>query len=88
VIVRDVDQTARSVEQVFGVRVPPAQTAGPISWPENPAGAHLQWRVKLTSFDLAGLTIELVEPLEGPGPRARLVSRPRADGAAGRRHGS
>lgn len=75
IIVRDVDQTAKQFEDVFGVKVPPAQTAGPISWPENPAGPNVQWRVKLTSFSLAGLTIELVEPLDGPGPHRAHLER-------------
>ena len=72
IIVRDVDRAARSFEDVFGVTVPQARESGLTSWPDNPAGP-VQWRVKLTSFKMGALTLELVEPLDGPGPhRAHL----------------
>ena len=67
VIVHDIDETARVFEDVLGVTVPPAREAGPISWPGNPAGP-VEWHLKLTSFQLGSLTIELVEPVTGPGP--------------------
>lgn len=71
----DVDQTAKRFQEVFGVTVPPARASGPISWPDNPAGPGVQWSVKLTSFPLGGLTIELVEPVSGPGPHRAHLDR-------------
>lgn len=73
VIVRDIDKSAKTFEEVFGVSVPPARASGLVSWPENPAGP-VQWRVRLTSFQIGGVTIELVEPVEGPGPHQAFLS--------------
>ena len=74
IMVHDVDATARVFEDVFGVTVPPAREAGPISWPDNPAGP-VEWYVKLTSFQLGSLTLELVEPVTGPGPHQAHIDR-------------
>src|SRR5262245_47975992 len=70
VIVHDLDKTAKTIEDVFGVKIPPA-TTGLTKW-DGPTGPA-QWRVKLTSFKLGTMTLELVEPVEGTGPhRAHL----------------
>ena len=74
IIVHDVDKTAKVFEEMFSVTVPPARTSPPISWAGNPAGP-VQWRVKLTSFALGNMTIELVEPLDGPGPHRAFLEK-------------
>src|SRR5262245_17001959 len=75
IIVNDIDKTAKKFEEVFGITVPPINTSGMTSWADNPAGANVQWRVKLVSFTLGSMTIELVEPLEGPGPHRAFLDR-------------
>jgi catechol 2,3-dioxygenase-like lactoylglutathione lyase family enzyme len=74
VIVDDIERAARTYRDVFGVQVPPARDAGPNSWPGNPAG-DVQWTLKLTSFKLGTTTIELVQPLVGPGPHRNHLER-------------
>ena len=75
IIVHDIEKTARKFEEVFGIKVPPINTSGMTSWADNPAGANVQWRVKLVSFPIGHMTIELVEPLEGPGPHRAFLDK-------------
>ena len=74
IIVQDIEKSAQTFHDVFGVTVPPASLSGPISWPENPAGP-VQWSVKLTTFKLGSLTVELVEPVNGPGPHRAFLNK-------------
>lgn len=72
VIVRDVDATVRRMEETFGIRIPAPFVSGKTVWNGDPSGPK-EWRVKLTSFVLGGVTLELVEPLDEAGPhRAHL----------------
>ncbi|MGE0394871.1 MAG: VOC family protein [Vicinamibacterales bacterium] len=73
IIVRDVDEAAKTWSRVFGVTVPPPKASGYTEW----TGAHTpgRWRVKLTSFQLGQMTIELVEPLDAAGPHRAHLDR-------------
>jgi catechol 2,3-dioxygenase-like lactoylglutathione lyase family enzyme len=75
VIVHDIEKTSRMFHDVFGVTVPPIQTSQRITWPENPAGPDVAWRVRLTTLRLGTLAIELVQPLEGAGPHRAHLER-------------
>ncbi len=73
VIVKDVDATVKQFEQVFGITVPPAKASGYTQWTTD--AGPVQWRVKLTSFTLGSLTLELVEPLDSAGPHRAHLDR-------------
>jgi len=74
VIVRDVDATAQRIRETLGADVPPAFTSGKTVWTGDPSGPT-SWRVKLTSFTLGELTVELVEPLDAAGPHRAHLER-------------
>lgn len=74
VIVRDVDATVARMERTFGVSIPPATVSGTTTWTGDPAGPQA-WRVKLTSFQLGTMTLELVEPLDNAGPHRAHLDR-------------
>ncbi len=73
VIVKDVDATAKRFEEVFGITVPPAKASSYTQWATD--AGPVQWRVKLTSFTLGNLTVELVEPLDSAGPHRAHLDR-------------
>lgn len=74
VIVRDVDATVRRMQDTFGVSIPAATVTGKTVWNGDPSGPK-EWRVKLTSFVLGSMTLELVEPLDAAGPHRAHLDR-------------
>lgn len=74
VIVRDVDATVRRMQDTFGVSIPAATVSGKTVWNGDPSGPQ-EWRVKLTSFVLGNITLELVEPLDAAGPHRAHLDR-------------
>lgn len=73
IIVRDADAAARKWADVFGIAVPPPKSSGYTQWTD--AAGPAQWRVKLTSFQLGSMTVELVEPLDTAGPHRAHLDR-------------
>ena len=73
IIVRDADAAARKWADVFGIAIPPPKSSGYTQWSDATGSA--QWRVKLTSFQLGGMTVELVEPLDSAGPHRAHLDR-------------
>ena len=56
----------------FGVDVPAPTEFGPLSVPKEIPGAS-ESRVRLTSFKMGTLTIEIIQPLRGPGPHYEFL---------------
>ena len=56
----------------FGVDVPAVSEFGPLSVPKEIPGAA-QSRVKLTSFKMGTITVEIIQPLRGPGPHYEFL---------------
>ena len=67
IIVRDMDKTIQYFEEIFGIDVPAPTEFGPLSLPADVPGRE-QSRVKIVQFKLGDLSIELLQPLRGPGP--------------------
>ncbi len=56
----------------FGVAVPAPTEFGPLTVPKDVPGAS-ESRVRLTSFKMGTMTIELIQPLRGPGPHYEFL---------------
>jgi methylmalonyl-CoA/ethylmalonyl-CoA epimerase len=56
----------------FGVDVPAPTEFGPLTVPKEIPGAA-QSRVKLTSFKMGTITVEIIQPLRGPGPHYEFL---------------
>ena len=67
IIVNDIDKTVRLFEEVFGIMVPKAREVGPLTFPTDVPGSANS-RVKYTMAKVENLTIELIQPISGPGP--------------------
>lgn len=68
----DVDKARQAFIENFGVTVPVPTEFGPLSVPKEVPGAA-ESRVRLTSFKMGVLTIELIQPLRGPGPHYEFL---------------
>lgn len=74
IIVRDINATAKQFQEVFGVTVPPAMDYGPLRFHTDVPGSENS-KVKVVMFKLAGLSVELIEPVQGPGPQKDFLDR-------------
>jgi len=66
-VVRDVAATARAYAEVFGLPVPPVRMTGPQAETQTRhRGQPTPGRAKLAFFDMGPLSLELIEPVDGP----------------------
>lgn len=66
-IVRDIEKTARTYAEVFGVDVPPINWTDPVEKAETEyRGSSSLARARLAFFDMGSLQLELIEPDEHP----------------------
>ena len=68
----DIVKASQFFSENFGVEVPASRDVGPLSVPKEIPGAA-QSRVKLTSFKMGTITIELIQPVRGPGPHYEFL---------------
>jgi catechol 2,3-dioxygenase-like lactoylglutathione lyase family enzyme len=68
IVVRDIDKTSRTFEEIFGITVPKASEAGPIPFGANPPPNADKQRIRYCFFKIGTMTFELIQPTAGPGP--------------------
>ena len=67
VVVRDIERTARAWAELFGTDVPAIRmTAGRDEANTRYRGAPTDARAKLAFFDMGAVSLELIEPIDGP----------------------
>ena len=74
IIVHDIDATSRIFEEIFGVDVPMVMEYGPLRFHTTVPGSD-ESLVKVVHFTLGELTLELIEPVRGPGPHQDHLDR-------------
>ncbi len=67
IVVRDIERTARRYAALFGVDVPPIHVTDPEEKTHvRYRGEPTAGRAKLTFFRLGAISLELIEPIDGP----------------------
>ena len=74
IVVADINKTRKAFEETFGITVPPAREFGPLSLPKEVPNAANSL-VSIVSFPVGNMTIELLQPLRGPGPHKDFLER-------------
>ena len=75
IIVRDMNQTIQNFKDVFGIEIPQPTEFGPLTYGENPPPGLENSKLKLVTFKLGDLGIELIEPVRGPGPQKEFLDK-------------
>jgi len=66
-VVRDIEKTAKIYADVFGMKVPEARLTDPAEISHiNYRGATTPARAKLAFFQMGNVSLELIEPVDGP----------------------
>src|SRR5262249_37743767 len=76
IIVADLDKTIAQLQDIFGVTIPPGRLVpiGTLLVPADQPGS-VNSKVKFTAVEIAGLSLELLEPVSGPGPHADHLAK-------------
>lgn len=67
VVVKDVEKSAKVFGDIFGVAVPPPRVVKNIPFPPS-FGEGKTMATKTTMMQVNGMSLELIEPLDGPSP--------------------
>jgi catechol 2,3-dioxygenase-like lactoylglutathione lyase family enzyme len=67
-VVSDVEESARTFADIFGVSVPPPRVIKNIPFPPGSPNAGKTMGTKTTFLQANGMNLELIEPLDGPSP--------------------
>jgi catechol 2,3-dioxygenase-like lactoylglutathione lyase family enzyme len=66
-VVRDIERTARAYAEIFGLEVPPVRVTGTADRTQvRYRGKTTPGRAKLAFFQMGQVSIELIEPIDGP----------------------
>jgi methylmalonyl-CoA/ethylmalonyl-CoA epimerase len=75
IIVKDIDETIRRFQNIFGITISKPQDVGPLVFRGTPPPGAASSRLKVAAFKIGNMGFEIVQPVAGPSPHREFLDK-------------